>query len=201
MKSKSELKFSCHHCIREFIYKKAFENHQLTCKTKLVISKVKAKNYHGSNNIILCCPHCSKTMQKPKCFQLHIDKCKPSFILSEVFCFDDSYFCDLDSYTDYDTNDDYLGKLTTYAANSNFNLLHMNINSLFNKVHYFQQILENPIYDLILINETQLDNFVPLTLFQHPKYKLIRRDRNGNGGGVLIPLRKEYNLISYSQDP
>ena len=52
-----------------------------------------------------------------------------------------------------------------------------------------------------MLNETKLDDSVPQSFFVNNKYKMVRRDRTGRGGGILILLRNEYTLVSCVSDP
>lgn len=44
--------------------------------------------------------------------------------------------------------------------------------------------------DILCMNETKIDDSIPL--IPVPDYKLIRKDRNKNGGGVAILIRKGF---------
>ena len=81
-------------------------------------------------------------------------------------------------------------------SNDNFLMLHLNINSLFNKTDDLDTILSIG-FDLITLNETKLDHTVPEAFYINSSYKMLRLDRNRNGGGVAILIKKEYKYKSF----
>ena len=42
-----------------------------------------------------------------------------------------------------------------------------------------------------MIIETKLDDSYPTAQFDHPGYNIYRKDRNKNGGGILVYTRAE----------
>lgn len=84
-------------------------------------------------------------------------------------------------------NDQKLRKLT---------LIHLNINSLFSKFHHVYEILSSINPDILCLNETKLDPSVPDAAISFNGYNIHRRDRCGNGGGVLIYLKKQYRVLN-----
>ena len=89
----------------------------------------------------------------------------------------------------------YLSSLKASCKSNNLNLLHLNINSLFNKEHDLSEILALKCYDVVCLNETKIDDSTKLQIQKHPYYNMIRRDRSNNGGGILALIRKEYKII------
>ena len=75
-------------------------------------------------------------------------------------------------------------------------LLHLNINSLFNKIAEIDEILNLKLYDIVTLNETKLDESVPQSFYKNVFYNIIRRDRGTGGGGVLVFIRKEYKILN-----
>ena len=55
-----------------------------------------------------------------------------------------------------------------------------------------REILDPNFFDFVALNETKLDDCIPQSFFRHPNYNSTRRDRNGNGGGVLIFIKNNY---------
>lgn len=50
--------------------------------------------------------------------------------------------------------------------------------------------------DLLLLNETKLDNGIPINNFLHPDYDLLRLDRpDSGGGGIMIYIKKAYKNL------
>ena len=67
----------------------------------------------------------------------------------------------------------------------------LNINSLRNKHHALVELLRGNL-DVLVITETKLDNTFPEKQFYIPGYKKpFRKDRNKNGGGVMIYVRED----------
>lgn len=80
-----------------------------------------------------------------------------------------------------------------------FAVLHLNINAVFNKINELNLILETKLYDIVTINESKLDEQVPVSFFTNPNYSCLRRDRKGKGGGgLLVFIMKKYNIIKSS---
>ena len=66
----------------------------------------------------------------------------------------------------------------------------ININSLRNKFDIFVQMLSNNV-DLLLISETKIDASFPNAQFYITGYTIYRRDRNSNGGGLLLYVKDD----------
>ncbi len=75
-----------------------------------------------------------------------------------------------------------------------FSILHLNINSFHMKVDEIQMILDKKLFDIIMLNESKLDETIPTKFTDHINYISLRRDRTRNGGGILIFIRSEYKL-------
>lgn len=85
-------------------------------------------------------------------------------------------------------------KLNTHE----FMVLHLNINSIFNKLHEVNEILNLKIVDIFMINETKLDSSVPISFYNHPSYNILRLDRQDKGGGgEIVFIRKGYQILKY----
>ena len=70
-------------------------------------------------------------------------------------------------------------------------IAHLNINSLRNKFDLLSDIVKDNI-DILLISETKIDESFPISAFLLPGFSPpIRRDRNANGGGVLLYIRSD----------
>ena len=67
----------------------------------------------------------------------------------------------------------------------------LNINSLRNKFHALAEIMQGKL-DILVLTETKLDSTFPEKQFLVPGYKKpFRRDRNRDGGGVMIYIRED----------
>ena len=71
-----------------------------------------------------------------------------------------------------------------------FSFLHLNFNSVFNKVHELDEILNLCRVDIFSINESKLGESVPNSWYSNKFYKCLRLDRiENNGGGILVFIR------------
>jgi hypothetical protein len=65
-----------------------------------------------------------------------------------------------------------------------------NINSLLKNIEHIRYILSQYSFHIFAINESKIDSLVNDSEISIPGYKLVRRDRNRNGGGVVIYMFK-----------
>jgi hypothetical protein len=71
-------------------------------------------------------------------------------------------------------------------------IINVNFQSIQNKQHLLQNLLDSTKPDIIPASETWLDHTInDVELFQG-NYNLFRNDRNLTGGGVLIAVHKDY---------
>ena len=89
----------------------------------------------------------------------------------------------------------YYKYLKKFCNNSYISILHLNINSIFSKINEIDSILSLN-YDIVMFNETKLDNVVPNSFYKNVNYNILRLDRNRHGGGILVFIRKEYTYIN-----
>ncbi len=87
-----------------------------------------------------------------------------------------------------------MDKFKSFNKEKKFSILHLNIASLLSKLAEVNEIIDLRLFDLISFNETKIDANSP-DPFNSIYYNVIRRDRNGSGGGVMIFIRKEYKII------
>lgn len=80
----------------------------------------------------------------------------------------------------------------------NFSFLHLNINSLIPNLFDINCILNTKIFDLLFLNETKLDVTYPDSFFKHDHYKILRRDRNKQGGGVVIFVKNSIKIKKFN---
>ena len=79
---------------------------------------------------------------------------------------------------------------------NNFNIAHYNINSItaFGRLDQLSNICATLKLNVLILTESKLDDTIPSSLITLPGYhEPIRRDRNRNGGGVLVYIAQ--NLI------
>ena len=67
-----------------------------------------------------------------------------------------------------------------------FKVLHLNISSLISNLYELIHIVHDLNIDVISLNETRLDVHINNDELKIPEYKLFRKDRNRNGGGVAL---------------
>jgi hypothetical protein len=82
-----------------------------------------------------------------------------------------------------------------------FSILYLNINSFYMKVNEIQMILDKKLFDIIMLNESKLDETIPTKFTDHINYISLRRDRARNGGGILIFIRSEYKVNNVNIHP
>lgn len=80
---------------------------------------------------------------------------------------------------------------------SKFSIFHLNLNSIFNKIDDIDLVLNLNLYDIIMINESELDESVPIDFYSNNYYRIIRRDRGGStrGGSLLVFIKKASELL------
>ena len=66
----------------------------------------------------------------------------------------------------------------------------LNINSLRNKFDSLVQIFDYNI-DILLVSETKIDSSFPSAQFYIDRYTIFRRDRNSNGGGMILYIKDD----------
>ena len=73
----------------------------------------------------------------------------------------------------------------------------MNINSIRNKFSSLKELVSNNI-DVLVIEETKLDDTFPAKSFVIPGYKEpFRKDQNAYGGGIMVFIREDIPRESY----
>ena len=75
-------------------------------------------------------------------------------------------------------------------------IMHLNINSLLNKIHELRSIAQKSNPTVIGITESKIDNTVLDSEVDIDGYSIIRCDRTRNGGGVLMYIN---NNVSYKE--
>ena len=71
----------------------------------------------------------------------------------------------------------------------------LNINSIRHKFDEITFILNDQLADILILNETKLDEFDDDYLYQHCNYTSIRRDRLiDRGGGIIVFVKKSIAL-------
>ena len=50
-------------------------------------------------------------------------------------------------------------------------------------------LLNQELFDILVLTETKIDSSYNNSLFQHPLYRIIRRDRKKGGGGIMVYIK------------
>ena len=70
-----------------------------------------------------------------------------------------------------------------------------NIHSLKHKFHEIVFLLDLQFIDILVINETWLDQSIDSNLFDSSFYQMIRRDRSTSSGGGIIAYKRKSILV------
>ena len=76
---------------------------------------------------------------------------------------------------------------------NNFNIAHINVNSVRNKFEPFREVLLENIFDILSTQETKLDDSFPDAQSNVSMYKCYRNDYMCNEGGLMVYVRN--NII------
>ena len=109
----------------------------------------------------------------------------------------DRFVVDSDNTFELESDDgSYYDKINKFKSSycQNFKIVHLNINSLFNKIDELNFLIGNE-FDIISLNETKLDSSIPLSFTSNIKYNTLRLDRNRHGGGILVLIKNNYQLV------
>ena len=79
---------------------------------------------------------------------------------------------------------------------------HLNINGISKKFTDITNLLTGNIVDMFFFSETKIDMSFPTAQFKIPGFKIMRADRNQNGGGIMLVIRSDIpcrRLIEYEK--
>ena len=92
------------------------------------------------------------------------------------------------------------GLMSFYIANkSNLKIAHTNINSLRNKFEPLSEVLEKGLLDILIIQETKLDDTFLDGLFTVPGFKMYRKDVNSSTGGIIMYVWNDFLQFRYRE--
>ena len=79
---------------------------------------------------------------------------------------------------------------------------HLNINSIKNKFESVWELIKDT-FDIFLLSESKLDSSFPDDQFSIPGYRIVRKDRDRNGGGLLLYIIEDipFKIIQNSSLP
>ena len=124
------------------------------------------------------------------CSNLVSDQGPSVSVESDSSTLEETDLSDSGSNSDYETVGDILGKIRVKNVNK-IVIGTLNINSLAPKFEQLREVIGKNI-DILTIQETKLDSSFPVAQFLLDGYsEPYRLDRNRNGGGVMIYVRKD----------
>ena len=151
-------------------------------------------NHIGPSSVVRStyfCDLCPKIFVKKKTLDTHKRKFHTG--LSHILTTKNSAVCSTPELNDYRT------KIVNFSLKHKTNIIIscININSLLNKFHNIEFILNEQYVDVLVINETRLNNNHDDNLFLNPFYHLLRRDREINsGGGIIVFVKNNLKIES-----
>lgn len=60
-------------------------------------------------------------------------------------------------------------------------------------------LLNQELFDILVLTETKIDSSYNNSLFQHPLYRIIRRDRKKGGGGIMVYIKHSVSAYRRKQ--
>ena len=93
-------------------------------------------------------------------------------------------------------NPGFLSQLASFSDPNNLNILHLNINSIEYKLINLDSILSSKLYDIIVISESKLDYTTSKKFGKGYGYQILRRDRNGHGGGLIVFINGKLKVLN-----
>ena len=63
------------------------------------------------------------------------------------------------------------------------------MNSIYGKADEVIDLLNQCMFDILVIGESKIDGSVSNSLFAHPQYRILRRDRKKGAGGLFVYVR------------
>ena len=83
----------------------------------------------------------------------------------------------------------------TLRSVSGITIAHLNVCSLLKNIEEIRSILNETKLSIFTLSETRLDNTVPDGEVDIDCYRIVRRDRNRNGGGVITYIHESLNYF------
>jgi exonuclease III len=68
------------------------------------------------------------------------------------------------------------------------------------KLSYIEKFLNSNRLDVLVLQETKIDDVIPNNLLRFTNYDMIRRDRTKSGGGILVYFRSIYVVSKLISD-
>ena len=186
------------------------------------VSNLASSKTKSNSRLAKICESCNKKyIFKHKCLKIVKNIVHESETdVSNIFNFSDSFFSDESLFKSkesgfdfestslpdsFDFNSSSFPEATNWAncldkfneLNPNkIKIMHLNINSVFCKLHELNIILNKLLFDFVFIQESKLCPELPDAFISNTNYGLIRRDRKAGGGGLLVYYKKSYSILN-----
>ena len=100
------------------------------------------------------------------------------------------------------TPTDFVGRVFEFSKSHNKELKVglININGIYSKMHEIAPILNHQLVDVLVVNETKLDDTVDSAEFENLYYHLYRRDRTRHGGGLFVYVKNCISIYALDFD-
>ena len=96
--------------------------------------------------------------------------------------------------------DDWLSIVKQTVDDEKLSIFQLNLNSFSQKFIEIKELLDLNLLDIVFLSETKIDDTTPNNAIMNPFYKLIRRDRTSNGGGILVYYKSNLTLSKIQID-
>ena len=194
---------SCPCCFKN--YKKngvCFDKHLKECQLKTISKNNEISSVSSFEKLRTLCPTCGQSFK-----QINRHKCSVVKNPLTAFNFEDSFFNETLNLTDVEgeTEEDLAAfHIETHdfllKHINNFSVGVLNINSLANKFHHIAKLLSKQLFDILIINETKLDDQIDISLISDNSYHTLNRNRSRHGGGIVVYINKSLQLLDFSID-
>jgi hypothetical protein len=200
---------NCKFCNKSYkIEGTCLKKHESTC----VQAAIKSSNIINASQTPMICPYCSKEYKSRRNdFEKHVKACSRQVIdhndcLGDLFPFSDEFFIEYADFSEgnlLECEKDVTLFTDSISINkvNKFSIFHLNINSLFSKLHHISELITKAKPDVLCLNETKIDSSVPDSALHFYGYDILRRDRTARGGGVIIYVRKCYKILNSYTSP
>lgn len=201
----------CIYCGKGYVYDKSRSSHEKNCLSNPAVGRALLTESTSTDDSIPLNPNdhsVAKSLQKPTVDLNNADNDDINFLFGDFIDepdfdpdIEEQVVCDLNNLIQQKNAPCYLDQIKQFPDQSKFNILHLNINSIQSKLSQIGTIFDLGSFDFFCLNETKLDNKVPLAFYNHRHYNIIRRDRDfggvtSKGGGILAFIKKGYKYKS-----
>ena len=100
-----------------------------------------------------------------------------------------------------DDNENYFIQLANFCDQNQLKNFHLNVNSIEFKLINLDSILSAKLYDIVIFSETKLDFAISSDFGKEYGYKVLRRDRNAHGDGLLVFINSKLRVTFRHNSP